>query len=549
MTRAQRWTLLAAIVASGIVFLDSTVVNLALKRIGQELPTTTSLGVLEAQAYISSGYLAVLAALLIVAGALADRYGRRRIFAIGLASFGVISVLCGLAPTLEILIVARLLQGAAGALLVPGSLAIITAAFDGAARARAFGLWAASTSALTLLGPILGGLLVDNVSWRVAFLINVPLVAIALFAAIRHVEESRNPDSDGHFDWIGSLVGAIAVGGLAFGGIRGQQSEWRDGVAWLSLGIGTACLIVFPILMAKRPWPLVPLSLFRNREFATINLATFLIYGALYVSFTYTALLYQGTLGYSATGAAIIGLPAGLLIALVSARVGGLTARFGSRIFLVVGPLIVAAGQLWLARIPSTSAPWLADLAKPGTMIPPLDPLIDVLPANLAFGFGMAMVVAPLTSTLMGSIPSGNSGLGSAINNALSRVGQPLLGAIIFVAITASFYTALAAHVPGLDPADPAVRAAIVPLNPPKAGTPAAEVAAATIASVDAFHLAALVSAGLMIAGSVTCFVGLRPSIGRAGEAAGSGPGGTGGSGAGGQLADEGLTAGGPGAG
>src|SRR5258706_4722410 len=166
MTRAQRWTLLAAIVASGIVFLDSTVVNLALKRIGQELPTTTSLGVLEAQAYVGSGYLAVLAALLIIAGALADRYGRRRIFIIGLASFGVVSVLCGLAPTLEVLIVARLLQGAAGALLVPGSLAIITAAFDGAGRARAFGLWAASTSALTLLGPILGGLLVDNVSWR-----------------------------------------------------------------------------------------------------------------------------------------------------------------------------------------------------------------------------------------------------------------------------------------------------------------------------------------------------------------------------------------------
>jgi len=532
MSRAQRWTLLAAIVASGIVFLDSTVVNLALKRIGQELPTTTSLGVLEAQAYVGSGYLAVLAALLIVAGALADRYGRRRIFSIGLASFGVISVLCGLAPTLEILIVARLLQGAAGALLVPGSLAIITAAFDGASRARAFGLWAASTSALTLLGPILGGLLVDNVSWRVAFLINVPLVAIALFAAIRHVEESRDPDNDGHFDWIGSIVGAVAVGGLAFGGIRGQQSEWRDAVAWISLGIGAVCLIVFPILMAVRPRPLVPLSLFRNREFATINLATFLIYGALYVSFTYTALLYQGTLGYSATGAAIIGLPSGILLATVSARVGGLTARFGSRVFLVAGPLVVAAGQLWLARIPSTSAPWLADLSKPGTMVPPLDAIVDVLPANLAFGFGMAMVVAPLTSTLMSSIPSRNSGLGSAINNALSRVGQPLLGAVIFVAITASFYDALAAHVPGLDPGDPAVRAAIVPLNPPKTSTPADQVAAAKVASVDAFHLAALVSAGLMIAGSATSLAGLRPATGKAG-----------GSGAGGRRAEDGPPA------
>ena len=523
MTRAQRWTLLAAIVASGIVFLDSTVVNLALKRIGQELPTTTSLGVLEAQSYVGSGYLAVLAALLIIAGALADRYGRRRIFIIGLASFGIVSVLCGVAPTLEVLIVARLLQGAAGALLVPGSLAIITAAFDGAARARAFGLWAASTSALTLLGPILGGLLVDNVSWRVAFLINVPLVVIALWAAIRHVNESRDPDNRGHFDWLGSIVGAIAVGGLAFGAIRGQESQWTDNRAWIALGIGAVSLVLFPILMSIREHPLVPLSLFRNREFATINLATFLIYGALYVSFTYTALLYQGTLGYSATGAAIIGLPAGVLIASLSARVGGLTARFGSRIFLVVGPLVVAAGQLWLARIPATSKPWLAELGRPGTLIPPADPLIDVLPSVIAFGAGMAMVVAPLTSTLMGSIPSRNSGLGSAINNALSRVGQPLLGAVIFVAITASFYSALAARVPGLDPADPAVRSAIVPLNPPKPGTADAEVAAAKIASVDAFHLAALVSAGLMVAGSATSWLGLRATTGRASAGSRSG--------------------------
>ena len=520
MTRSQKWTLAAAIVASGIVFLDSTVVNLALKRIGQELPTTTSLGVLEAQAYVGSGYLAVLAALLIIAGALADRYGRRRIFSIGLAGFGAISVLCGLAPTLEILIVARLLQGAAGALLVPGSLAIITAAFDGAARARAFGLWAASTSALTLLGPILGGLLVDNVSWRVAFLINVPLVAIALYAAIRHVEESRDPDARGHFDWLGSAVGAIAVGGLAFGAIRGQESQWTDGTAWISLAVGAIALVLFPILMAIRPNPLVPLSLFRNREFATINLATFLIYGALYVSFSYTALLYQGTLGYSATGAAIIGLPAGVLLATVSARVGALTARYGSRLFLVAGPLLVAAGYLWLARIPATSAPWVAELGKPSTLVPPLDAIIDVLPATVASGLGMAMVVAPLTSTLMGSIPSRNSGLGSAINNALSRVGQPLLGAVIFVAITASFYAALAAHVPGLDASDPALRASVVPLNPPKGDVPEAIAAAAKLASVDAFHLSSIVSALLMAAGAAVSFVGLSPRTGKASESA-----------------------------
>jgi EmrB/QacA subfamily drug resistance transporter len=515
MTRAQRWTLLAAVLASGIVFLDSTIVNLALKRIGEEVPSTTSLGILEAQAYIGSGYLAVLAALLIIAGALADRYGRRRLFIIGLVAFGAISILCGLAPTMEILIAARLLQGAAGAVLVPGSLAIITAAFEGSLRSRAFGLWAGATSALTLLGPIVGGLLVDNLSWRLAFLINVPLVAIALWAAIRHVDESRDADATGHFDVLGSIVGALAIGGLAFGAIHGQETKWSDPIAWVALVVGAVSLVAFPILMAKRDHPLVPLSLFRNREFAAINLATFLIYGALYVSFSFTALLYQGVLGYTATGAAIIGIPSGLLIAGLSARVGGLTPRFGSRIFLIVGPLVVAAGQLWLARIPADSTPWQAELSKAATLIPPLSALIDVLPAMIAFGLGMGMVVAPLTSTLMSSIPGRNSGLGSAINNALSRVGQPLIFALIFVAITASFYASLAGQVPGLDSNDPAVRAAISPLNPPKPGTPDEQVRAAKVASVDAFHVAALVSAALLIGGAATSAVGLGAKSGR----------------------------------
>jgi EmrB/QacA subfamily drug resistance transporter len=519
MSRSQRWTLIAAILGSGIVFLDSTVVNLALKRIGEELPAT-AIGVLEGQAYINSGYLAVLAALLIIAGALADAYGRRRIFVIGLIGFGVTSVLCGLAPTLEFMVLARLLQGAAGALLVPGSLAIITATFEGPDRARAFGLWAAATSALTVLGPVLGGLIVDNLTWRLAFLINVPLVILAVWAARTHLAESRNPDADRRFDWIGSIVGAVAVGGLAFGAIRGQDSQWTDNGAWIALGVGAICLVLFPILMRNSPRPLVPLSLFRIRDFAVINLSTFLIYGALYVGFGYTALLYQATLGYSALGAAIAGLPAGFLLIVLSARVGGMVGRFGPRIFLVAGPLLMAAGQLWYARLPATSAPWLADFGHPPTLIPPIDVLIDITPAVLLSGFGISMVVAPLTSTLMSSIPERNSGLGSAINNALSRVGQPLIGAVVFVAITASFYSSMAARVPGLDPSDPAVRKAFVPLNAPKPGVAPEAAAAAKEASVDAFHLAALVSAGLLIAGAVVNGIGLE---GRAGSAATAG--------------------------
>ncbi|HEY8846898.1 MAG TPA: MFS transporter [Candidatus Limnocylindrales bacterium] len=509
MSRSQRWTLVAAIFGSAIVFLDGTVVNIALKRIGQELPATF-LGVLEGQAYVVSGYLAVLAACLIIAGALADVYGRRRIFVIGLIGFGAMSVLCGIAPSLEFLVLARVLQGAAGALLVPGSLAIITASFEGPARARAFGLWAAATSGATLLGPVVGGLVVDKLSWRLAFLINVPLVAVATWAVVRHVAESRDPQADRRFDWFGAFVGAVAIGGLSFGAIRGQEQEWHDTLAWAALAVGAVAFVLFPILMRFRPRPLVPLSLFRIREFAVINLSTFLIYGALYVSFSYSSLLFQGTLGYNAEGASIIGIPSGVLLTVLSARIGSLTGRFGPRIFLVVGPLLMAAGQLWYARLPATSTPWVADLGQPATLIPPVDVLIDVLPAILLFGLGISMVVAPLTSTLMNSIPTRNSGLGSAINNTLSRVGQPLLGAVIFVAITASFYSSLAARVPGLDPSDPAVRAAIVPLNPPKPGVSAAEATAAKEASVDAFHLAALVSAGLLVAGAVVNGVGLR---------------------------------------
>ena len=517
MTRRQRWTLVSAILGSGIVFLDGTVVNIALQRIGQELPTSF-LGVLEGQAYVVSGYLAVLAALLILAGALADFHGRRRVFVIGLIGFAATSILCGLAPTLEILVVARVLQGAAGALLVPGSLAIITAAFDGPERARAFGMWAGSTSALALLGPVVGGLLVDNLSWRFAFLINVPLIAIAVWAARTHVEESHNEAADGHFDWLGAIVGAVAIGGLAFGAIRGQDRQWNDSLAWGSLAVGVVALIAFPILMKVRERPLVPLSLFGIREFAVINLATFLIYGALYVSLSYTALLYQGTLGYSALGAAIVGMPMGILLTVLSARVGALVGRFGARILLVAGPLLMAAGQLWLVRLPVTSAAWRADLARPRSLIPPPDVLVDVLPAVVLFGIGISMVVAPLTSTLMAAVPSGNSGLGSAINNALARVGQPLLGALIFVAITASFYTSLASRVPGLDPADPALRASIVPLNPPRAGTPEAQVVAARGASIEAFHLAALVSAGLLVGGAAVDGLGLsgRPAAAQA---------------------------------
>jgi len=505
--------MVAAILGSAMVFLDGTVMNLALPRIGAELPTSL-VSTLEGQTYAVSGYLAVLAALLVLAGALADYYGRRRVFAIGLTGFGITSVMCGLAPTLELLVLARLLQGATGALLVPGSLAILTATFEGTARARAIGIWASATSATTLLGPVLGGFLVDSVSWRAAFLINVPLVAVALWATVRHMQESKAENASGRFDWLGAGVAVVAVGGLAFGAIRGQDRNWTDPVAWISLVCGAIALVAFPFLMARRPNPLVPLALFRRRRFATINLSTLLIYGALYTVFYVQALFLQGVVGYSATAAGVIGVPSSILLTVLSTRIGTLAGRVGPRRFLVAGPLLMAAALLWLARVPATTEPWLLTLGDPATWIPPAGALIDILPYILLFGIGISLVVAPLTATLMSSVPTANAGLASAINNSISRIGQPLLSALIFVVVTGSFYTALAGAVPGLDPSDPELRAQVQPLNPPAAGTPPEIAKAAKVASVDALRLACIVCAALLAGGALANGVGLRPRAG-----------------------------------
>lgn len=508
--------MVAAILGSAMVFLDGTVMNLALPRIGKELPASI-FSVLEGQTYAVSGYLAILAALLVLAGALADYYGRRRIFAIGLTGFGIASVLCGLAPTLELLVVFRLLQGAMGALLVPGSLAILTALFEGPARARAFGIWASATSATSLIGPVIGGLLVDTISWRVAFLINVPLVLLALFATIRHMPETKAEDATGSFDWLGAAVAFIAVGGLAFGAIRGQDRQWQDPLAWASLAIGAAALVAFPILMARRPNPLVPLSLFRRRRFATINLSTLLIYGALYTIALFQGLFLQNTIGYTATAAGIIGLPTGIILALFSARVGTAAGRIGMRPFLVIGPIVMAAGLFWFARVPSGTEPWMLEPGDPSTWLPPLSTVVDVLPYILLFGIGITLVVAPLTTTLMTSVPVSNAGLASAINNAISRIGQPLLSAVIFVVVSGSFYAAVSAAVPSFDSSDPAQRALVQPLNPPHEDATPELVAASKEASVDALRLAAIVCGVLLLGGAAANWYGLRPTPGEAG--------------------------------
>src|SRR5437762_2493616 len=371
MTDRRRWILVAAVLGSGIVFLDSTVVNVALPRIGRELPRLW-FGVLEGQSYVYNAYLLTLSALLILAGALTDFYGRKRMFIWGLIGFGATSVLCGLAPNMELLVLFRIFQGAAGALLVPGSLALITANFEGEAQGRAFGVWAGASGATTILGPVVGGFLVDSISWRAAFLINVPLILIALWATYAHIPESRDEQATGQFDWIGSIIVALAVGGLAFGTTYGQERAWRDPIGFIALAIGVVFTVALPFWMARAPHPLIPLTLFKSRNFTVTNISTLLIYGALYVTFYYLVLFQQGTLGYTAAAAGLGGIPGTLFLIFFSARFGSLAASFGPRWFMAGGPVVMAPGLLWVWRLPSSSTPSQLRPDAPASYLPPL---------------------------------------------------------------------------------------------------------------------------------------------------------------------------------
>ena len=502
----KRWILVAAVLGSGIVFLDSTVVNVALPRIGRDLPRSF-LGVLEGQSYVYNAYLLTLSALLILAGAVNDYYGRKRTFMIGLIGFGLTSVLCGFAPTMELLVLFRVLQGAAGALLVPGSLALLTANFSGEEQGRAFGTWAGASGATTILGPVVGGLLVDTISWRAAFFINVPLVAAAAWATWAHVPESRDAQATPQFDWFGAALVAFSVGGLAFGVIYGQQRAWRDPVGFIALGLGVVATVFLPIWMTRVKHPLIPPELFRSRNFTVVNISTLLIYGSLYVTFYYLGLFQQGTLGYTAAAAGAGGIPGSLFLIFLSRRFGTLASRYGPRIFMAVGPVIMAIGVLWFVRVPASSTPWRLQPSDLGTYWPPLSYFVDFLPGNIIFGIGICILVAPLTTALMTSVPVRHSGLGSAINNAISRVGPQLAGALIFVFLTANFYAILATKLTGVDVSSESFRNQVSPLNTP---ADSSLVAVVRDASTSSFHLAMLVGAALLLVGAVVNAVGIR---------------------------------------
>jgi MFS family permease len=351
---------------------------------------------------------------------------------------------------------------------------------------------------------------VNTISWRMAFLINLPFLLIAYVATVRFVPESRDEQATGRFDWLGSLVVAVAVAGLAFGTIRGQQHGWSEPIAVVSLAVGAVAAVAFPFLMTRRSDPLVPPRLFRSRNFTVTNLSTFVIYGGLYVALTFLGIFLIGTLGYNEQAAGIALVPSSLFLVLFSSRFGKLAARFGPRLFMSLGPAIMALGLLLLAQIPADSQGWVLGGGRSGSIVPPADYFTDLLPGLVVFGLGLCIMVAPLTTALMTSVPARNSGVASAINNAISRVGSPLVNALIFVAVAASFYASIGERVPGVDTGSREVRNAVSPLNRPSEDVSPEIRAAAQQASTEAFHLAMLVAAGLMAAGAAVNGFGIR---------------------------------------
>lgn len=501
MTASQRWTMLAVVLGSGIVFLDTSVVTVALPRIGNDLPRSF-VGKFEGQSYVYNAYLLALSSLLIIAGALNDRYGRRFMFLVGMVGFGITSALCGLAWSMESLILFRAFQGGAGAILVPSSLALIRASFSGEKQGRAFGIWAGASGATTVFGPVLGGFLVDAISWRAAFLINLPLIAIGIYATAVYVTESRDPEAVASLDWGGAAVAFLAVGGLSLGAIRGQDRQWNDTPALIAIAVGFASAIWFPILMRRRRDPLVSLHLFRSRNFSVTNLSTFLIYGSLYAAFFFITLFLQGSLDYSATAAGVALFLPSLLLAIFSARVGSMAARLGPRRFMILGPILMALGFSHMSLISTASASWQLDVRYPHTFLPPNSFLTELLPGTVLFGIGLVIMVAPLTMAVMTSVSESHAGVASAFNNAVSRVGPQLAAAVIFVAVTGSFYDSIGQKMPELDTSSPSFRQQVTPFNPPEGDPPPKLKSLIRAGSRDAFQLTMLITAGLMAAGA-----------------------------------------------
>jgi EmrB/QacA subfamily drug resistance transporter len=447
-----RWVILAAVLGSGLAMLDATVVNAALPALGSDLGAG-----IDGLQWTLNGYTLTLASFILLGGSLGDRFGRRRVFSIGTVWFAVASLLCGIAPSIEVLVAARALQGVGGALLIPGSLALIGALFQGEERGRAIGIWSGLGGIAGAIGPFVGGWLIASVGWRWIFLINIPLAAAVVFVAQRHVPETRDAGASKSLDLGGAIVGALGLAGLTYALV--QAGEHGFTLANLIAGaVGAVALLGFVVVERRSRHPMLPMGLFASPRFSAANAVTFLVYAALggFVFLLVMHLQIVGGFSPLAAGAAL--LPITALLFLLSGPVGALSERIGPRLPMTAGPALSAVGLVLMLRIG----------ANPSY-------LTDVLPAVVVFGLGVSLIVAPLTATVLGAAESRFAGIASGVNNAVARAASLLAVAVL----------PLAAGLRGDDYQRPDVFAA-------------------------GFHIATLVCAGLLAAGGLLAAITIR---------------------------------------
>ena len=497
MSRRQLLTLIATILGSTVVFLDGTVVNVALPAISESLDVG-----LAGQQWVVEAYSLALVSLLLVGGSLGDQFGRRRIFVIGLVGFGATSILCAIAPTAEFLIAARALQGVAGALLVPGSLAIVASTFEGAARGKAVGTWTAWTGIATVIGPAGGGALIEITSWRAIFWVNIPLIAATVLLTLHSVEESRDEDAFLGIDWAGIALSAVGLGAPTFALIEQPARGWEDPVVWGSMVVGLLCFGLFILREATARHPMLPLGLFRIRNFWVTNLTTLSTYAGLIGGLFFVGLYLQQVVGYSPLEAGLATTPISILMFFLSPRFGRMASGTGPRLPMTAGPIIGGIGLLMLMMI-DTEANYL----------------VDVLPGLLIFGIGLSATVAPLTATVLDSVDEHRVGIASGVNNGVSRVAGLLAIAVLGAVISASFGAKLDDEL-GAAPLSGAGTAAVSeakekPLAVPDTdGVPSADaervMAAAEDASTSSFRLGIAIAGILLILGGIVAGLGIQ---------------------------------------
>jgi len=492
----KRLVLLAAIMGSFVAGLDATVVNVALPAIQRDLG-----GGLAGQQWVSNAYLLALGSLILVGGSLGDVYGERRVFSLGVAGFGAASLLCAIAPTIGTLVAARALQGIFGALLTPSALAVIVMAFTPSERGGAIGSWTAWAGIATVVGPFIGGWLIDAASWRWIFLINVPFV-IATLVLVRVAIPQRAPGpSRRRVDWAGAALCAVGLAGPVFALIRQPQEGWGSPQVLAGLIGGVAVFAVFLWREAHIADPMLPLGLFRRRNFSVGNLQTLSMYGGLSITFFFLVLFLQQVAGYDALQAGLATLPSTGVMFLLSKRFGRLADRYGPRAFMGCGPIVAALGLTWFTRMPAD-----------------VDYVTDVLPGLLVFSLGLSMTVAPLTATVLADADESNAGIASGINNAIARVAGLLAIAALGAVVAGTFTSSIDDSLAGV-PLTPAARSAVSQAKSQTlaqadtAGLPPREARAVASAvqdaSVQAFHMGIGISASLVFLGGVLGLVGI----------------------------------------